>query len=217
VLELLGESESLPQLVDSPQRTRLRRTRPPVRVNKTFICRGALDVARAISEVLMPAAIRLTLVVAVAALASASAVSAATPVRSTVVLDETFVYPVGDPNPCPFEVTYRNQGTFFVTTFVDANGTTIRELDRGAYFLESYSANGKVISSKSPAMVHLDPATNTVVGTGNQRHFIVPGLGILYAQAGRFVIDLNTGETISVSGLDVPLSERLCAALAPDA
>jgi hypothetical protein len=73
-----------------------------------------------------------------------------------------------------------------------------------------------MISSKSPAMVHLDPATNTVVGTGNQRHFIVPGLGILYAQAGRFVIDLNTGETISVSGLDIALSERLCAALAPE-
>jgi hypothetical protein len=163
----------------------------------------------------MPAALRLTLVLAVAALAWASAVSAATPLRSTVVLDETFVYPAGDPNPCPFEVTYRNEGTFFVTTFVDANGNIIRELDRGAYFLESYSANGKVISSKSPAMIHLDPATNIVVGTGNQRHFIVPGLGILYAQAGRFVIDQNTGETISFSGLDVPLSERLCVALAP--
>jgi len=163
----------------------------------------------------MRVALCLTLVVVVAVLASASAVSAAPPLRSTVVLDETFVYPVGDPNPCPFEVTYRNRGTFFVTTFVDANGNTIRELDRGAYFLESYSANGKVISSKSPAMVHFDPATNTLVGTGNQRHFILPGVGILYAQAGRFVIDLNTGETISVSGLDVPLSERLCAALAP--
>jgi hypothetical protein len=167
-----------------------------------------------ISEVLMPA-LRLTLALAVAVLASASTVSAAPPLRSTVVLDETFVYPVGDPNPCPFEVTYRNEGTFFVTTFVDANGNTIRELDRSAYFLESYSANGKVISSKSPVMVHVDPATNIAVGTGNQRHFILPGLGILYAQAGRFVIDLNTGETISASGLDVPLSDRLCAALAP--
>lgn len=72
-----------------------------------------------------------------------------------------------------------------------------------------------MISSKSPAMIHVDPATNIAVGRGNQRHFILPGLGILYAQAGRFVINLNTGETISVSGLDVPLSERLCAALAP--
>ncbi len=129
------------------------------------------------------------------------------------MLDETFVYPVGDPNPCPFEVTYRNQGTFFVTTFIDADGNTIRELDRGAYFLESYSANGNVISSKSPAVGHLDPATNIVVGTGSQRHFTVAGLGIVYAQAGRFVIDGNTGETISVSGLDVPLSDKLCTAL----
>jgi hypothetical protein len=82
-------------------------------------------------------------------------------------------------------VAYHNEGTFFITTFFDANGTAVRELDRGAYFLESYSANGKTISSKSPAMIHLDPATNIIVGTGNQRHFIVPGLGIILAQAGR--------------------------------
>jgi hypothetical protein len=162
----------------------------------------------------MPAALRLILFLAVTVLASAPAASAAPPLRSTVVLDETFVYPVGDPNPCPFEVTYRNQGTFFVTTFVDSNGTVVRELDRSAYFLESYSANGIVISSKSPAMIHFDPATNILVGTGNQRHFIVPGLGIVYAQAGRFVIDFTTGETLTVSGLDIPLSERICAALA---
>jgi hypothetical protein len=163
----------------------------------------------------MPAACRLIILLAVTVLAPAPAASAAPPVRSTVVLDETFVYPVGDPNPCPFEVTYRNQGTFYVTTFFDSDGNAVRELDRSAYFLEAYSANGKVISSKSPAMIHLDPATNTIVGTGNQRHFIVPGLGIVYAQAGRFVIDGNTGETLSVSGLDIPLSERICAALAP--
>jgi len=163
----------------------------------------------------MPAALRLVFLLGVSLLASASAASGAPPVRSTLVLDETFVYPAGGPNPCPFEITYRNQGTFFISTFVDANGTAVRELDRGAYFLESYSANGKTISSKSPAMIHIDPATNIIVGTGNQRHFIVPGLGIIYAQAGRFVIDGNTGETLSVSGLDVPLSDRMCAALAP--
>jgi hypothetical protein len=163
----------------------------------------------------MPAARLFIVLLFVTVLAAVPAASAAPPVRSTVVLDETFVYPAGDPNPCPFEVTYRNQGTFFVTTFVDSSGTVVRELDRGAYFLESYSANGKVISSKSPAMIHFDPATNILVGTGNQRHFIVPGLGIVYAQAGRFVIDFTTGETLSVSGLDIPLSERICAALAP--
>ncbi len=143
----------------------------------------------------MGAAACLAVVIAEAMLVSASAASAATPARSTIVLDETFVYHIGDPNPCPFEVTYRNQGTFFVTIFLDANDNSIRELDRGAYFRESYSANGKVITSKSPATGHVDPATDTGVGTGNQRHFTVPGLGIVYAQAGRFVIDLTTGES----------------------
>jgi hypothetical protein len=164
---------------------------------------------------MMPAALRFILLLTVTALMTASAASGAPPARSTLVLDETFVYPAGGPNPCPFEITYRNQGTFFITTFFDSNGTAVRELDRGAYFLESYSANGKTISSKSPAMIHVDPATNIIVGTGNQRHFIVPGLGIILAQAGRFVIDGNTGETLSVSGLDVPLDDRICTALAP--
>lgn len=52
-------------------------------------------------------------------------------------------------------------------------------------------------------------------GTGNQRHFIVPGAGVVYAQAGRFVIDLGTGTLVSVSGLDIPLNAEICAAIAP--
>jgi hypothetical protein len=91
----------------------------------------------------------------------------------------------------------------------------VRQFARGVDFLETYSANGKAISSRTPATVHYDPARNMLVGTGSQRHFIVPGAGIVYAQAGRFVIDLGTGNAVSVSGLDVPQSEDFCAALAP--
>jgi hypothetical protein len=101
-----------------------------------------------------------------------------------------------------------------VTTHLDSSGvavTSVRAWDR---FLETYSANGKAISSRTPASIHFDIATNTLIGTGNQRHFIVPGEGIVCAQAGRFVIDLATGE-VSSAGLDVPQSEDFCAALAP--
>jgi hypothetical protein len=58
-------------------------------------------------------------------------------------------------------------------------------------------------------------ATNTLVGTGNQRHFVVPGGGVVCAQAGRFVIDVATGNVVSVPGLDVPQTAEFCAALAP--
>jgi hypothetical protein len=125
------------------------------------------------------------------------------------------VYPVGSPdNPCPFELTYHNRGTFIVTTHFDADGTNVRQFARGTDFLETYSANGKQISSITPATVHFDPATNTLIGTGNQRHFIVPGVGVVYAQAGRFV-DLGTEELLMSSGLDLPLSAEIGAALMP--
>jgi hypothetical protein len=164
----------------------------------------------------MPARLRLILIFAVTALASPAAALAAPPLTDAIVVDETFVYPVGSAdNPCPFELTYYNRGRFIVTTHVDGDGTPVRQFARGTDFLETYAANGKEISSRTPATVHFDPATNTLIGTGNQRHFIVPGSGVVYAQAGRFVIDVETGTLLSFSGLDIPISAELCTALTP--
>jgi len=161
-------------------------------------------------------ALRLILIVAVTVLASPAAGLAAPPLRDTITVDETFVYPVGSPdNPCPFELTYHNRGTFIFTSHVDGDGTPVQQFARGTDFLETYSANGKEISSRTPATVHFDPATNILIGTGSQRHFIVPGAGVVYAQAGRFVVDAGTGTLLSVSGLDIPISAEICAALAP--
>jgi hypothetical protein len=164
----------------------------------------------------MPLSLRLTIILTATALASPAAALATPPETDTIVVDETFVYPVGTTdNPCPFELTYHNSGTFIVTTHLDADGTIVRQFARGTDFLETYSANGKEISSITPATIHFDPATNTLIGTGNQRHFIVPGAGVVYAQAGRFVIDVVTGDLITSSGLDIPLGAGICTALAP--
>jgi hypothetical protein len=164
----------------------------------------------------MPLSLRLTILLTATALAAPAAALATPPETDTIVVDETFVYPVGSTdNPCPFELTYHNSGTFIVTTHLDADGTTVRQFARGTDFLETYSANGKEISSITPATIHFDPATNTLVGTGNQRHFIVPGAGVVYAQAGRFVIDVVTGDLITSSGLDIPLDAEICTALTP--
>jgi hypothetical protein len=162
-------------------------------------------------RVLLRPILLITLIVLVAP----TAAIAMPPTTEAIVVDETFVYAAGaDENPCPFELTYHNEGTFLVTTHLDSSGVAVRQFARGVDFLETYSANGKAISSRTPATVHFDVATNTLVGTGNQRHFIVPGVGIVYAQAGHFVIDLTTGE-VSSAGLDVPQTEDFCAAFAP--
>ena len=84
-------------------------------------------------------------------------------------------------------------------THYDASGNPVKVFARSSPggFLETYSANGKEISARSTAVAHLDLATNTLVGTGNQRHFIVPGISIVYAQAGRFVIAFPDGGIVS--------------------
>ena len=155
------------------------------------------------------------LIFTVTALVVPIVVFATPPSTEAISFDDTFVYASGvDENPCSFELTYRNEGTYLVTTHLDSAGVAVRQFARGIDFLETYSANGKTVSSRTPASIHFDVATNTLVGTGNQRHFIVPGAGIVYAQAGRFVIDLATGE-VSSAGLDVPQGDNFCAALAP--
>jgi hypothetical protein len=56
-------------------------------------------------------------------------------------------------------------------------------------------------------------ATGQVTATGNQRHVTVPGLGVVYAPAGRYVFVLGTGEVLAFSGFDVPPGDEFCAAL----
>jgi hypothetical protein len=165
----------------------------------------------------MSAALRLVLL-ALTALALPTAALATPPGTETEITDETFVLPAGtEGNPCSFDLTYHNQGTFIFTTHFDSAGTPVRIFARSSpgHFLETYSANGKEISARSTAVGHVDLATGTLFGTGNQRHFIVPGVGIVFAQAGRFVIDFPAGGIISVSGLDIPQGAAFCAALAP--
>ena len=165
----------------------------------------------------MSAALRLVLL-ALTALALPTAALATPPVTETEITDETFVLPAGtEGNPCSFDLTYHNQGTFIFTTHFDSAGAPVRIFARSSpgHFLETYSANGKEISARSTAVGHVDLATGTLFGTGNQRHFIVPGVGIVFAQAGRFVIDFPAGGIISVSGLDIPQGAAFCAALAP--
>src|SRR4051794_3419938 len=116
---------------------------------------------------------------------------------------------------CAFAVTIHHDGTFVTTTFFDADGTAIRQFIRfGEHFTETYSANGRSLSTISISPVHVDLTTAETTATGNQRHVIVPGVGVVFATAGRLVLVTGTGEVLAFSGLDVPPGAELCAALA---
>jgi hypothetical protein len=154
-----------------------------------------------------------------AALPLASA-RATPPVVEVIPYDSIEVVGPGEPlgfatNPCPFAVTLHHQGTFVYRTFFDRAGTPIRQLIRSAHFTETYSANGRSLTTISVAPAHLQATDGglTITATGNQRHVIVPGVGPLLAQAGRFVVDPETGSLTAVFGLNIPAGSAFCAAL----
>ena len=103
-----------------------------------------------------------------------------------------------------------------VRTFFDRGGIPVRQLQRSAHSTETYSANGRSLTAISVAPGHIeatDGQLTAIVGTGNQRHVIVPGVGPILAQAGRFVIDPVTGNLTAVYGLNIPAGSAFCAAL----
>ena len=156
----------------------------------------------------------------VAALPVASA-GAMPPTVEVMPFDEIAVVAPGETlvfgtNPCPFTITIHHQGTFVYTTFFDQDGMPIRQLVHSRDFTETYSANGRSLTTKSTnsAVITIDPTTGdiTVTSRGNQRHLIVPGVGPVLAQAGHFLLDGN-GNLIDVSGLNIPAGSEFCAAL----
>jgi hypothetical protein len=144
------------------------------------------------------------------------------PIVEVIPYDAIEVVAPGEPlvfgtNACPFAVTLHHQGTFVYRTFFDRDGTPIRQLIRSAHFTETYSANGRSLTTVSVAPAHLQATDGElrITATGNQRHVIVPGVGPVLAQAGRFVVDPDTGSLTAAYGLNVPAGGEFCAALSP--
>ena len=69
------------------------------------------------------------------------------------------------------------------------------------------------LTSNGPAPVHIDLTSGLVTDTGMEFAFHIPGSGIVWAQAGRFVF--NDIGPVSYSGLNTLDTGALCAALAP--
>ena len=165
----------------------------------------------------MRAAIRFPLAFLVVCAVTALPVTPAGATPPTVVVepfDVVEVVPAGA--ACAFDVTIHHEGTITTTTFYDRDGTPMRELIRyGDHFAETYSANGKSLTTISVSPGHSDLTTGVTTGTGLQRHVIIPGAGVVYGTAGRYVFVTGVGDVLSFSGLDVPPGEELCAALSP--
>ena len=153
-------------------------------------------------------------IVCAAAMLPVATAGATPPTVEVVPFHEVEVVRAGE--VCSFDVTVHHDGTFVTTTFYDRDGTAIRRLIRfGEHFTETYSANGRSLSTISISPAHVDLTTAVTTATGNQRHVTVPGVGVVFATAGRYVFVLGTGEVLAFAGLDVAPGSELCAALAP--
>src|SRR3954451_10521317 len=117
--------------------------------------------------------------VVLAALAFPIGALADRPVVTTEHVDYAVTIP-GAENPCGFDLVFTGLGDVTVTTFADG-----RQIDRGI-LQHTISGPGGTLSSIAPAAVPIDLPTGVSTVTEMELSFQVPGLGIVFAQAGNF-------------------------------
>ena len=129
---------------------------------------------------------RLTLLITALALLSPLGVGvarAAEPAHVVIPINDTFT----DNQSCAFPVVVHVEGTGRSTDFFDQNGNLIRTLNVYPGLTISFSANGKTLTSASPA-IDIDTfnadGTITVFIAGLLAHISVPGQGIIAINTG---------------------------------
>jgi hypothetical protein len=108
---------------------------------------------------------------------------AAEPAHVVIPINDTFT----DNQSCDFPVVVHLEGTGRSTDFFDKNGNLIRTLSVFPGLTISFSANGKTLTSASPAIdIDTFNADGTVTAfiAGLLAHISVPGQGIIAINTG---------------------------------
>jgi len=152
---------------------------------------------------------------AVVSCAFAAATAAARPPAVETTPFSTVDVFSGTDSPCPFDVTLTGTGTVRITTFFDDAGNPVRQSVDGALVHTIFAAPGSgTLTTNGPAPVHLDLIAGQAVVTGDQLIFHLPGVGVVFGQAGRLVTG-SDGAILSVTGMSMLDTAALCTALAP--
>lgn len=156
-------------------------------------------------------------ILTVVLLGAATASLAAKPVKQTFFLPDTGLV-IGECDG--FEIINVADLEITVTSFFSNDGDFIRErvmfrVRNSVYF---NSVNPDISLDGGPGEVevsHFDAVDNTLSFKGAPFKVTVPGSGVIYLQAGRTFIDLNTGEvtTSGPSDFDDGNVDELCDAL----
>jgi hypothetical protein len=133
------------------------------------------------------------------ALALAAPASAAAPTTTIVVVDDP---PYVEDTLCGFPVTFLDNGTFKLTTFYDDVGDPVKSVatNHRVRYTVSATAHGRTLTTNAPAVVieSFEEDTELVLGLHNAYH--VPHHGVVLLDAGRILIDRQTGEAVFTAG-----------------
>lgn len=151
-----------------------------------------------------------------AALAVAAPAAAAQPSVLVETTDIEEQIPA-DANPCGVDVTFEEVATKRTTTFVDADGTVVRQQVHGVVTTTVTSEYGQLIN-RWGANVVIDPRDGTYTRAGNYDNVHAGAGGVIINGSGRIVLDEATGDVLFTAGPLELIDEnwaKFCSALTP--
>jgi hypothetical protein len=147
--------------------------------------------------------------------------AAAPPERTVITVDDTD-FAVKSSGICGFDILLHTKGTIRITDYVDRDGTPTRSLVTypGLTYTFINASTGESVTSVSPDPEHYSwnaDGSFTMVVTGLIMHWVVPGEGVLGADAGRLVVTVAADGTVTEeeTGHHEPRFPALCHILAP--
>ena len=152
--------------------------------------------------------------------AMATAAATAAPVRTVIVIDDTG-YATNSSARCGFDIVLHTEGTIRIQDSHDRDGELTRSLVTypGLTYTFINEATLESVTSVSPDPEHYAwnaDGSFTMVVTGLIMHWVVPGEGVLGADAGRLVVTVAADGTVTEedSGHQEPRFPALCQILA---
>jgi YD repeat-containing protein len=99
-----------------------------------------------------------------------------------------------------FDVTFIENGTFKTKTYYDAEGNVTKTIltNSNVRFTSTATANGKTLTTNYPLVFITYSDADIRVGLRNAYH--VPGAGVVLLDAGRLILDVETGDVLFEAG-----------------
>ncbi len=99
-----------------------------------------------------------------------------------------------------FDVTFVENGTFKTKTYYDSEGNEVKTIltNSSVRFTSTASANGKTLLTNYPLVFITRGDGDIRVGLRNAYH--VPGAGVVLLDAGRLILDIDTGDVVFEAG-----------------